>query len=130
MSVIDKVRALDAPHDQLVVIGSGLLDVWGFREASDVDLVVSNELYEKLSRDDRFVSGEKRGDRFLAWGEYEVFDNWGENASFSQLYAQSIVVDGVHFVAPDYLIAWKQQRNWEKDRRDITLLKERLRHDE
>ncbi|MBH1980246.1 hypothetical protein I8H89_01875 [Candidatus Saccharibacteria bacterium] len=129
MSVIDKVRALDLPDDQYVVIGSGLLDAWDLRETSDVDLVVSDELFDKLAQDRRFSPGEKHGDRFLEWDDYEVFDNWGAEGAFDQLYATSIVVEGVRFVAPSYLIAWKEKRNWEKDRRDISLLRERLRHD-
>ena len=130
MSVIDKVAALHLPEDHYVVIGSGLLDAWGLREASDVDLVVSDELYDQLSKDERFSAGEKHGDRFLEWADYEVFDNWGAEGSFDQLYADSVVIDNVRFVSPSYLIAWKEQRNQEKDRRDIALLKERLSHGE
>jgi len=128
MSVVDKVRALALPNDQYVVIGSGLLDAWNLREASDVDMVVTDALFDELSQDARFVAGTKHGDRFLEWGDYEVCDNWGSEGSFDQLYADSLLVDGVRFVSPDYLIAWKERRNEEKDRRDVALLKERL-HD-
>lgn len=79
MSVIDKVQALGIPEDQYVVIGSGLLDARGLREVSDVGLVVTDGLFDRLSQDKRFR---------------------------------------------------KEHRNLEKYRRDITLLRERLRHDE
>ena len=135
MSVIDKMRALDLPSDQYVVIGSGLLDAWGLRKSSDVDLVVSDELFDQLALDPRFRVGEKHEDRFLEWEDYEIFDNWSVRdadelkGSFEDLYQDSIVIDGIRFVSPRYLIAWKTHRNWDKDIRDIALLNERLGHD-
>lgn len=130
MSVIDKVQALQLPDDQYVVIGSGLLDAWGLRESHDVDLVVSGELFESLARSGRYTLGSKpNGDRFLSDDTYEIFDNWGEEGTFEQLYRYSIMVDTVRFVSPDYLIRQKADRGWEKDLQDIMLIQEKMTHD-
>lgn len=126
MTVIEKVRALNLPNDQYVVIGSGLLDAWGLRVASDVDLVVSRQQFDALAAQEQYMHGVKNSDRYLVWNEYEIFDNWGEDASFETLLQDSILVDGVRFVSPQYLIAWKRGRGLEKDLRDVALLERKL----
>lgn len=130
MSVIDQVRALNLPDNQYVVIGSGLLDAWGLRASHDVDIVVSDELFADLTRMGRYTLGARpNGDRFLSDGTYEIFDNWGEDGSFAQLMQGSVEVDGIRFVSPEYLIRQKSERGWDKDVRDIALLREKLAHD-
>jgi hypothetical protein len=39
------------PIGQYAVFGSALLDIWGIRHASDLDIIVISELYKKLKRD-------------------------------------------------------------------------------
>lgn len=129
MSVIDKVRDLNLPDDQYVVIGSGLLDAWGLRQSNDIDLVVSAAQFDMLARDEKYTQGWKGSDRFLTWEEYEIFDNWGDDGAFEVLMKDSIIVEGVRFVSPEYLIAWKRKRAWKKDIQDITLLKRRLENE-
>lgn len=55
--VVTMVEALDLPRKQFVVIGGALLAVLELRQTHSADLVVSDELYEKL-RDE------------LGWREY------------------------------------------------------------
>lgn len=129
MNIVEKVVRLGLLDDQYVVIGSGLLDAWGLRVAGGVDLVVSDEQFDILARDEKFTRGTKGSDRFLVWGDYEVFDNWGEGGSFEALLKDSIVVDGVRFVSPQFLIAWKRARGHEKDTKDIALLEGRLNNE-
>ena len=47
----DKVKALNLPLDQIIVIGSGILDQLGIRPASDIDLAASSDLMKKLSEE-------------------------------------------------------------------------------
>ena len=47
----DKVKALNLPLDQIIVIGSGILDQLGIRLASDIDLAASSDLMKKLSEE-------------------------------------------------------------------------------
>ena len=131
MSVVEKVRALRLPSDDYAVIGSGLLDAWGLRGSSDVDAVVSAKLFDELAEDSRFRIGSKHGDRFLECEDYEIFENWGarEEDSFAALLRESVVGDGVRFVSPHYLVKKKNARGWEKDLRDVELLKEKLGND-
>lgn len=98
----------------------------GLRSSTDVDLVVSPERFDDLARDEKYERGEKNGDRFLIWNEYEIFDNWGAAGAFDVLMRGSIMVEDVRFVSPEFLIAWKRRRGLQKDLQDIALLERRL----
>lgn len=128
MSVLTQVKQLGLPLDQMVVIGSGLLDAWGLRASSDVDIVVSTAVFDKLAQDERFTVGVKHGERFVSDDVYEIWETWGkgEEASFESLWREGITIEGVRFVSAHYLMKMKRLRGWEKDLRDITLIEEKL----
>ena len=48
MDVIAEVKKLGLPLGQYVVIGSGIMAQLGLREANDVDIAVTPDLYAKL----------------------------------------------------------------------------------
>lgn len=58
MNILQKIKELNLPSDQYVIIGSGTMDVLGIREAQDIDISVTKELFNKIKE-----SGE--------WEEYE-----------------------------------------------------------
>lgn len=124
MGIIERVRAVGVPLDHVVVIGSGVLDALELRTAGDVDLVISAEAFVNLAKDSSWVLGVKHDEVMLSRGDCEVFLSWGSSGrpNFDQLYQDALVIDGVHFVNPQFLLEWKRQRGSEKDITDITLL--------
>ena len=58
MNILQKVKELNLPEGSYVVEGSGVLDVLGIREANDIDLVVSPEVYEKLKEAKHKITGQ------------------------------------------------------------------------
>ena len=127
----DKVKALNLPLDQIIVIGSGILDQLGIRPASDIDLAASSDLMKKLSEE----SGDwlKKFDdnqRFYFVkddGSAEVWDGWefnGQVVGYGELLSQSVEYDGVRFVNLEFLSRWKKWRSREKDVQDVKLIDE------
>lgn len=127
----DKVKALNLPLDQIIVIGSGILDQLGIRPASDIDLAASSDLMKKLSEE----SGDwlKKFDdnqRFYFVkddGSAEVWDGWvfdGQTVSYDNLLDYAVEYDGVRFVDLEFLRKWKSWRGREKDVRDVELIDE------
>ena len=127
----DKVKALNLPLDQIIVIGSGILDQLGIRPASDIDLAASSDLMKKLS--------EESGDWIKKFGynqsfyfvkddgSAEVWDGWefdGQAVSYGELLSQSVEYDGVRFVNLEFLSRWKKWRSREKDVQDVKLIDE------
>ena len=128
---VDKVKALNLPLDQIIVIGSGILDQLGIRPASDIDLAASSDLMKNLSEE----SGDwlKKFDdnqRFYFVkddGSAEVWDGWefdGQVVSYDDLLDYVVEYDGVRFVNLEFLSRWKKWRSREKDVQDVKLIDE------
>lgn len=47
-SIIEKIKDLNFPTSQYVVVGSGTLDALGIRKATDIDIAILPELHKKL----------------------------------------------------------------------------------
>jgi len=130
MTIVDRIRELELPTDEFVVIGSGVLDALGLRESGDVDLAVSNALFDQLKQQG-WRSAYKDGEEYVVREGAEAWHGWSGGPpqhSFDDLLADSIVINGVHFANPRFVIDWKRQRNSAKDRTDIKLLEEYLAH--
>lgn len=126
MAIVERVKALGLPLDQLVVIGSGLLDAYGLRQAADLDLSVSPELFESLKKSGDFTLNERSGLPFLYKDDVEVWLGWNADIVFEDLKTDAVYVDGVAFANPAVIIKRKTERGLEKDLRDIKLLEEYL----
>lgn len=127
----DKVKALNLPLDQIIVIGSGILDQLGIRLAVDIDLAVSSDLMKKLSDgcNDWVENSDDNGRFYLVKsdGSAEVWDGWefnGQVVSYGELLSQLVEYDDVRFVDLKFLRKWKSWRGREKDVRDVELIDE------
>lgn len=124
-SIVARVKALELPSNEFVVIGSGLLDALDLREASDIDLVASKSLFDTLQSGGQFRHEVRRSvhDVLLA-PDVEIWRDWGK--SYEAIARQALSVEGIRFAAPELIIEKKRERGTEKDLRDIKLLEEYL----
>ena len=127
----DKVKALDLPLDQIIVIGSGILDQLEIRPAVDIDLAVSSDLMKKLSEESSdWIKKFDDNQRFYFIkddGSAEVWDGWefdGQVVSYDGLLDYVVEYDGVRFVNLEFLSRWKKWRSLEKDTQDVKLIDE------
>ena len=127
----DKVKALNLPLDQIIVIGSGILDQLGIRPASDIDLAASSDLMKKLSEESGdWLKKFGYNQRFYFVkddGSAEVWDGWefdGQVVSYDDLLDYVVEYDGVRFVNLEFLSRWKKWRSLEKDTQDVKLIDE------
>lgn len=116
------IASLGLPNNSYVVVGSGILGALGIRESSDIDMIVTGEVFDLL---------EKKGwehDRWpdqvvLKQGVFDVGMDWyGDDAT--TLLARAQVIDGVPYLSLDEVYAWKSKLGREKDNRDLTLIHE------
>ena len=127
----DKVKALNLPLDQIIVIGSGILDQLEIRPAVDIDLAVSSDLMKKLSEESSdWIKKFDDNQRFYFIkddGSAEVWDGWefdGQVVSYDGLLDYVVEYDGVRFVNLEFLSQWKKWRSREKDVQDVKLIDE------
>src|SRR3972149_5367312 len=74
--IINKVKILDLPKGSYIVFGSCPLAVLGIREANDIDLLVSQEIYEKLKKDGWEEIDKGPNDKPLVQDVFEAHNNW------------------------------------------------------
>ena len=72
MNIIEKIKELNLPKDQYVVIGSGVMDILGIRRANDIDLSVTKELHQKLRETGKWEEYENYGKIFLKKDVFEI----------------------------------------------------------
>lgn len=122
MDFKNKIAELQLPENSYIVVGSGILSALGIRESSDIDLVVSDDVFQSFGE-----AGWKQG----LWGDDPVFQkdifdvcNVWYGKTVEDLLHHAQVVDGVPYLSLDDVYEWKRQKGREKDLRDMELIDE------
>jgi hypothetical protein len=128
MRIVERVRELGLPADQFVVAGSGILDALDLRKSGDVDFVMSHELFERLLQTPGWARRTTGEVELVYKDDAEGSTHWGtgKGTSFEEIFADSIIIEGIHFANPRFVIERKLQRGKPKDWRDIALLQSYL----
>lgn len=126
----DRVKELGLSPEQIIVIGSGILDQLGIRQSADIDVVTNREVLEEIASSDGWVEKlDKNQRQYLVKhdGSVEIWDGWefdGQVVGYDDLLSHSVVYDNVRFVNLEFLRRWKNWRGREKDIRDVELIDE------
>jgi len=125
--IITKVKALDLPKNSYVVFGSCPLAVAGIREANDVDLFVSEEVFAKLKKTGWRELRKSPDDIPLVYDVFEAHDNWNFSSyklapTLKQLLASAVIVDEIPFASLEEVRKWKAASGRPKDLIDIKLI--------
>lgn len=130
------VKELGLPLDQMIIIGSGILDQLGIRQSADIDVATNREVLEEIARSDGWVEKlDKNQRQYLVKhdGSVEIWDGWeidGRIVEYDELLGYAVEYDGVKFVNLDFLRRWKNWRGREKDIQDVRLIDEwRAKHE-
>lgn len=132
----ERVKELGLPLDQMIIIGSGILDQLGIRQSTDIDVAVDRAVLEKLAGDSDWAKKlDKNQRQYLVKhdGSVEIWDGWeidGRIVEYDELLGYAVEYDGVKFVNLDFLRRWKSWRGREKDIQDVRLIDEwRAKHE-
>lgn len=123
--IIQEITSLNLPQGSYVVYGSAPLAICGLREASDIDLLISEELFETLQHQGWTRVERSNNDKVLQKGNCEAFVYWGGssyNPTLEQLLKTAHVVEGIPFASLEEVRTWKKARAKEKDLVDIALI--------
>ena len=129
-SLTRALRELPLNPEEYIVAGSGLLAALSLREANDIDLVVSEEAFERLGRLSEWTRRLcSDGSDYLVNGAVEVWTSWDDQDDLPNLLAlksDQLVLDGVPYVSPVRLLHWKRRTARPKDVPDMALLEHHL----
>lgn len=123
--VLEVVKALELPADNYLVYSGAVLAACGIRKADDVDILVSEEFFEKLKEMQEWKSSRRRGTKFLRRGVIEIASRiqWDDYEITLQGALQNKnVIDGVPFMSLKDVVQFKRALDRPKDQEDIELI--------
>jgi hypothetical protein len=129
MSLISKIKSLNFPPDQYVVIGSGILDALGIRPSVDIDIAVLPELHKRLKESGEWKEKIKYDKIFLEKDIIEIGPDlpWEYySTTTKEAIASAQIIEGIPFMNLNELIKFKQALGREKDLKDIETIKKYL----
>ena len=120
MDIQKKIQSLNLPKDSFIVVGSGILGALGIRESNDIDMIVSQEVFDKL---------DAAGWEHDAWADQTVlkqnlFDlgtHWS-GQTVDALLQHATVINDIPYLSLDDLLVWKKERARPKDIVDVQLI--------
>ena len=131
MNIVDSVNSLGLPKGEYVVFGSGPMSQYKIRESEDIDLFVSNKLYQKLKADGWEEMGKLASNNLrLSKFNVEIFKSWNFGAyrpEFKKIIATAEYVDDVAFAPLSEVLKWKSAFGRPRDLDDIKLINRYLK---
>ena len=133
MDIVSRVKALNFPLGQYCVFGSGVLEIHGIRKARDVDLLVTDELYQRLKREGwrrKWIFWRTLWAKCVTNGEYEAFTNiyWGSTyrPDTRALIERAEFHDDVPFLQLSDLLEFQRHLPRAKDKQSVRLIEKYL----
>jgi hypothetical protein len=124
MKYLEELKALNFPKDQFAIFGSGPLAIRGMRDNADIDIIVTDELWNELMEKypENFANGYE-----IKFGNISAINDWKPwFEDNNELISGADVIDGVRFVSLENVLKWKKALNREKDQKDIKILEDYL----
>lgn len=133
IDLFDKIRALTFPDGQYVIVGSGIMAAKGIREAHDLDIVVTPELFEKCRNEGwevrPWTKPGMEGKEWLKKGNVDLHlevSSGDVRSTAEDLLREAEIMNGIPFITLQQLIAFKRAYGRPKDFEDIKLIEEYL----
>jgi len=137
MNILEKVKSLNLPSKQFVVMGGAVLELKGIRKSNDIDIIVTKELFDKLKEDSIWEYKSELGS--LGMVQVESLENHNGVSLYHNIYGGGDIdffrnspdkieeVDGIYFVSLSNLLEVKSSTwNRDKDKVDVELIKNYL----
>jgi len=132
MDIFKEIKNLNFPLGEYLIVGSGPLAARGIRDYKDVDILVTENLYNKLIEQDwKTVEIDGVNGRFkvLKNGKFEIDKRlWcgSYKPDTDNLIKSAEIINGVPFLPLKELIKFKRALGREKDLQDIKLIRQHL----
>ncbi len=137
MNIVEEVKSLNLPFGEYVIVGSGPMAVRNMRNYKDIDVLVTKDLYQRLSTTNGWkiiILPGLLGDREVAKnGECEAgIDLWfGDYKPDTEtLIKNAEIIQGIPFLPLEELIKFKKAMGRPKDLADIKLIEQYLSKNE
>jgi len=123
-----KVKNLKLPAGKYAIFGSGPMAVRGLREGKDVDIIVSDDVFNAYkNRPDWEVKRFDDDTDYLNNNGIELWNEWGPGEwDINKLIQEAEIIGELPFVKLEEVLKWKEINGRPKDLEDIKLIKKYL----
>jgi len=129
----ESLKKLNLPPDQFIVVSSGALSIRGIRDSEDIDVIVTESLWNKMIKE--YPVGvnsfgiqnlELENDIEILNPTQSIFGN-SKIVPMNDIFEKADIFDGIKFINLDHLKMIKKELGREKDLRDISLIDDYLK---
>ncbi|MEK7567012.1 MAG: hypothetical protein AAB527_02680 [Patescibacteria group bacterium] len=125
--LFQKVRDLKLPLGKYALFGSAPLGIRGLRDCRDIDIIVTENLWNECKSKDWKIKDKPDIGQYLCRGEIELWKNWAPGQwNIKKLIQESEMIDGLPFVRLESVVAWKKLNGREKDLKDLKTIEKFL----
>jgi 8-oxo-dGTP pyrophosphatase MutT (NUDIX family) len=126
--LFERVKLLNLPIGEYAIFGSGPLGIRNLREIHDIDLIVSEKVYDQYKGKEGWEIRDMENDNGLVNEELaiEMWNDWGNDWNVNEAIREAEIIEGLAFVKLEWLLKWKKYLNREKDLKDIKIIEKYL----
>lgn len=133
INLYEEINKLNLPKDHFMIVGSGIMSIKGIRNSHDLDLVISEELFEKLKTSSDW--------QLKLWTKTGIGREWLKNDiadlvvdmrigdeiyDLERLKSEGEKIDDMWFLSLKQLIEFKRVYGRQKDFDDIEMIEKYL----
>jgi hypothetical protein len=120
--LLEEVRALELPVGEYVLAGSVPMGLAELRAVNDIDVIVSDSLWEELIHRYAFEYNSV-GALCIRIGHIEILNSWyGHKGNVSELIAQAQTVRELPVMPLEWVRQWKRFSGRPKDLADLEII--------
>lgn len=122
---IDKLKKLGYPLNEMLIVGSGTMALYGLKENTDIDLWVTKKVYDRMLQDSRFTPNGK----MLETKDGSIEADYRficVKQTVEEYLFRAKVVNGFHFQTLHDVLDWKKCMNRPKDHEHIKIIEDYL----
>lgn len=125
---LKKLKDLNLPKGKFAIFGSGPIGIRGLREIGDLDVIVTEDIFNDfIKRPDFKLDKKKSGNEYLEKDSIEFYKNWYPGDwDINKLIQEAEIIDDLPFVRLEEVLKWKKLKGRDKDIKDIELIEEFL----
>ena len=129
-NLLTQLNKLELPSDQYAITSSGALAIRDIREAQDLDIIVTEKLWNELIQKYPVKTGEDCDSIYI--GDIQIMGNFQtkskkEKYSVSKQIKTADIIDGKKYVNLNIIKFYKQQSGRSKDLKDIKMIDDYLK---
>lgn len=129
--LIEQLDKLKLPKGKYVVVGSGSMAALGIREANDLDVLVTMDLWDQLAKNNPVVMSGKTEN--IIFGDMQILGNGSmyrvpEIAPIDKMIKTAEIIGDHRFLTLQLVRKFKLNQAREKDLKDVELIDEYLQN--